>query len=152
MRRIYRWLFALHLFVGVGAIFGGLAAIINPVNPLGIPVEALKDSPFSNYLIPGIILFTVNGLGNIFSALMIRLNSKFQGYTSSVFGWALVIWIVVQCIMLKSVAFLHVLYLLIGLLVAVLGAVVLFEQRLFPANIVINLVKYKKEGHGANKM
>ncbi|HHW30702.1 MAG TPA: hypothetical protein GXX20_03350 [Clostridiaceae bacterium] len=139
MRRLYRTLFVLHLFVGIGAVFGGLAAIINPHNPLGIPNEALKNSPFSNYLIPGIILFVVLGIGNIISALMFRFKSRFQGYISSVFSWALVIWIVVQCIMLNTVAFPHVLYFLIGLVMAALSMAILFEQRLFPVNIVLKL-------------
>ncbi|NSW91753.1 MAG: hypothetical protein HPY74_13975 [Firmicutes bacterium] len=144
MKRIYRLLFALHLFVGIGAIFGGLAAIIDPEEPLGITVEALKNSPFKNYLIPGIILFTIIGLGNIFSALMCRFKPQFQGYISSVFGWALVIWIVVQCIMLNTVAFPHILFFIIGVIKAVLSAIILFKQRLFPANIILNLIKSRK--------
>lgn len=145
MKRIYRLLFALHLFVGIGAIFGGLAAIIDPEEPLGITVEALKNSPFKNYLIPGIILLTIIGLGNIFSALMCRFKSKFQGYISSVFGWALVIWIVVQCIMLNAVAFLHILFFIIGVIEAVLSAIILFKQRLFPANLILDFIENRKE-------
>lgn len=129
MKIINRLLFALHLFVGIGAVFGGLAAIINPLDPLGITVEALKYSPFNNYLIPGIILFAVIGLGNILSALMLRFKSRFQGYISSVFSWALVIWIVVQCIMLNTVVFLHVLYFIIGLIEAALSMAILLGQR-----------------------
>ena len=144
MKTVYRLLFALHLFVGIGAIFGGLAAITNPEEPLGITVDALKNSPFSNFLIPGIILFTVIGFGNVFSALMFRFKSKFQGYISGVFSGALVIWIVVQCIMLEAVAFLHILFFMIGVIEAILSAIILFEQRLFPANIILNLMKGKK--------
>lgn len=136
MKTIFRLLFGIHLFVGIGAIFGGLAAIINPEKPLGITVESLKNSPFSNYLIPGIILFTIIGIGNIFSAFMTLFKSKFQGYISSVFGWALVIWIVVQCIMFEAVVFLHVLFFTIGVIVAVLAAIILFKHRMFPANLV----------------
>jgi len=129
MKKVYRSLFALHVFVGLGALFGGLAAIINPWNPLGMPVEALKYSPFSNFLIPGIILFVVIGLGNIVSAYVFRFKSSFQGHISGVFGWALVIWIVVQCIMLHAVAFLHVLYFIIGLIQVALSIIILIEQR-----------------------
>lgn len=57
MKRVYRLLFILHLFVGIGAVSGGLAAITNPTEPLGASVELLKNSPFKDYLIPGIILF-----------------------------------------------------------------------------------------------
>lgn len=141
MGKVYRLLLILHWFVGTGALVGGLAAIINPQQPLGMPLEPLKKSPFSNYLIPGIILFYIIGLGNIFSALMFRFKSGFQGYISSVFGWALVIWIVVQCIMLKAIAFLHVLFFCIGLVEASLAITILFEQRLFPINILLKLFK-----------
>jgi hypothetical protein len=143
MKLVYRCLFALHVFVGIGAMAGGLAAIINPQSPMGMPVEPLKNSPFSNYLIPGIILFTIIGLGNIISALMFRFKSKFQGYISSIFNWALVIWIVVQCVMLNAVAFLHVLFFIIGLIGATLSMAILFEQRLFPTNIILKFYKEK---------
>lgn len=136
MSKISMSLIGLHVFVGVGAIGGGLAAIINPYEPAGAPIELLKNSPFSSYLIPGIILFAIIGIGNIISAIMFRFKSRFQGYISSVFSWALVIWIVVQCIMINSVVFLHILFFIIGLIQAALSMAILFEQRLFPATII----------------
>lgn len=141
MRMVYRILIGLHLFVGIGAMAGGLAAITNPVAPLGISVETLKNSPFSNFLIPGIILFTIIGIGNVFSAIMFGLKLKLQGYLSSIFSFALVIWIIVQCIMLRSIMFLHVLFLTIGLIQAVLSMIIIFKQGLFPAKLLINLFK-----------
>lgn len=141
MKIVYRFLFALQLFVGIGAIGGGLMAILNPQGPGGMPADALKNSPFNNYLIPGIILFSVIGLGSIFSSVIIYFRLKFTGYISSIFSWALVIWIVVQCIMLNAIASLHVIFFIIGLVEAALSAVILFEQRLFPANIILNLYK-----------
>jgi hypothetical protein len=145
MKKAYRILFGLHLFVGIGAIAGGLAAITNPYEPLGMPVDPLKNSPFSNYLIPGIILFTVIGLGNIFSALIFRFKLKIQGYISSVFSFALVIWIIVQCIILNSIVFLHVLFMVIGVIQAILSISILFYKRLFPTNIILNY--YNKLGN-----
>ena len=91
-----RPLIGLHTFVGIGALFGGVAALLNPYEPLGMPVEALEYSPFDNYLIPGIILLTIVGLGSIISALMLYSGSRFRGCVSAIFSWALVIWIVVQ--------------------------------------------------------
>ena len=141
MKIVYRLLFALHVFVGIGAMAGGLGAISDPQAPMGISVDLLKNSPFSNYLIPGIILFTIIGLGNVISALMFHFKSRFQGYISSVFSWALVIWIVVQCIMLNTVAFQHIIFFIIGLIQATLSMIILFEERLFPSNIILNLYK-----------
>ena len=141
MKIVYHILFALHAFVGVGAVFGGLAAITNPQSPLGIPIEVLNNSPFNNFLIPGIILFALIGLGNIICALLFRFKSKFQGYLSSVFSWALVIWIVVQCIMLNSIAPLHIIFFIIGLIEATLSIILLYEQHLFPVNLILTFYK-----------
>jgi hypothetical protein len=141
MKIVYRFLFVLHALVGIGAMSGGLAAITDPGKPLGMSTELLKNSPFNDYFIPGIILFTVIGLGNVVSALVFRFKSRFQGYISSVFSWALVIWIVVQCIMLNTVAFLHVLFFAIGLIQAVLSMIILFDKRLFPSNLILNFYK-----------
>ncbi len=141
LKKIYRLIFALHAFVAIGGMAGGLAAILNPQAPMGAPVEMLKNSPFTNFLIPGIILFTIIGLGNVISAITILLKSRFQGYISSVFSWALVIWIVIQCIMIRSIVFLHVLFFIIGLVDAVLAMIILFHQQLFPSNIIIKFYK-----------
>lgn len=141
MKSAYRLLCGLHLFVGAGAIVGGLAAIIDPQTPLGMPLENLKYSPFNNYLVPGIILFTIIGLGNLFSAILLRLKSRFQAYISNVFSWALVIFIVVQVIMLHSIHILHIIFFFLGLIQAGLAMMILFEQRLFPANIILKYLK-----------
>lgn len=145
MKRVYRLLFVLHIFVGIGAMFGGMAAITNPWKPLGMPTVFLKNSPFNDYLIPGIILFTIIGLGNLISGLMIHFKSRFQGYMSSAFSCALIIWIVVQCIMLKDIAFLHVLFFIIGLTETVLSMLILVEQNLFPAKLILNFYKAMKK-------
>ncbi len=143
MKKVYGILFFLHIFVGIGAIFGGMMAILYPEGPAGMPVDALNNSPFKDYLIPGIILFTVIGLGNIFSAITLHHKSRFQGYISSVFGWALVIWIIVQCIMLNSIVHLHIIFFTIGLVQAVFAMIILFDKKLFPANIAFKLLGRK---------
>lgn len=137
MKTVYRILFILHAFVGVGAVGGGMMAILNPQGPGGMPTEALKNSPFSDYLIPGIILFAVIGIGNLFSALVILFRPRFHVYVSSVFSWALVIWIIVQCIMLNTVVYLHVIFFIIGLAEGLLGMIILFKKRMFPANLIL---------------
>jgi hypothetical protein len=115
-------------------------AILNPAGPGGMLTNVLKNSPFSDFLIPGIILFTVIGLGNILCGILHLKKSKLQVYTSGVAGGALMIWIVVQCIMLGAVVFLHVLFFLLGTIQGLLAAVLLFHERLFPADIVLNIL------------
>jgi len=136
MNKKIRFLCYLHFFVGVGALFGGIAGMINPYNPLGIPADLLEGSLFGSFFIPSLILFTVIGLGHTYSGWAALKNSQYQGYISSVFSWALMIWIVVQCLMINTVDILHVLYFLIGLIGAVLAMLLLLEKRQFPANLI----------------
>jgi hypothetical protein len=140
LKKVVRLLFILHAFVGLGAMGGGMMAILYPQGPGGMPLDALNSSPFNDYLIPGIILFAVIGLGNIFCAASMLLKSKYQGYISSIFSWALVIWIVVQCLMLRLVVSLHVIFFIIGLVQALLSVVILFAQHLFPSNTIFNII------------
>jgi len=134
MNRKVRYLCYLHFFVGIGALFGGMFGMLNPYGPLGIPVELLEGSPFSSYFIPSLILFTVIGLGHTFSGWTALKKSYYQAYISSVFSWALMIWIVVQCLIMETVAFLHILFFFIGLIGAVLAMLLFFEKRQLPAN------------------
>jgi len=140
MVKIRRMLVISHIGVGLGAMAGGLCAITDPLSPMGMPLEALEHSPFNSFLIPGLILFGLIGVGNLACALLYRVKCRCQGYASSVVGWALSIWIIVQCIMLQAVVFLHVLFFLIGVFQAVLAASILLENRQFPANVVSALL------------
>jgi hypothetical protein len=139
-----RTLIVLHTFVGVGAFVAGFMTILNPQEPLGISVELLKNSPFTNYLIPGIILFSVIGIGNLFSATCVGLKFRYQGYTSSVFSWALVIWIIVQCIMMDLINFMQALFFIIGLIEVGLSTIILFKKQLFPTNMIMRFLKREK--------
>lgn len=145
MKKSHRFLMIMQAIVGVGALFGGTGAILFPQGPMGMPADVLKNSPFDNFLIPGLILFIVVGLGSLFSAWMLYRKANYTGYISSVFSWALVIWIIVQCIMLQSVVFLHVLFFVIGLVEAAVAAAIVFEQRLFPANLILDFLGKNKE-------
>ncbi len=131
----------MHFFVGIGALVGGGAAILDPFNPLGAPLDMLKYSPFDNFLIPGLILFLIIGIGSIISGVMALLKSNYQGYYSSVSSWALMIWIAVQCLMLKAIVFAHVFFFLIGLAGAVLAFTILDDKQQLPANLLRNLIK-----------
>lgn len=140
MKKVYKILLVLHLFVGLGAMAGGSAAMLSPQSPMGMSTDVLNNSHFSDFLIPGIILFAVIGVGNIFSALMMFFKLKYQGYISSIFSFVLVIWIIVQCIMLRTIVGLHVIFLIIGLIQSIISISILFNHHLFPTNIIINII------------
>jgi hypothetical protein len=58
------WLLVFMLvFLGIGALGGGGSLILKPDGSiLQMPVEWLAVTPFSSYLIPGLILFTLVGM------------------------------------------------------------------------------------------
>jgi len=88
---------------------------------LGIPLELLKRSPFSTYLVPGIVLLVVNGLGSLMGAAASFTRHRYAGETAMALGVFLVAWIILQVYWFSGFHWLHALYLGLGLLEFVLG-------------------------------
>jgi hypothetical protein len=130
----------IHFFVGVGAFFGGLAAVLNPVSPMGISPETLRLGPFTDFLIPGLTLLIVIGLGNILSGILEAKNVSCASYASGVMGAILIGWIVIQCYILQAVVGLHVLFFLIGCVQGILALASLWITDRFPMNIVRKII------------
>ena len=105
------------LLNGIGALYGGFMLIADPSGSiLQMPLSYLEHSPFVDYLIPGIVLFIVNG---IFSFVAIAaLFLKTQRYSLFVMFQGILLsgWIVVQMILLKMFyPPLHLTFLFLGL-------------------------------------
>jgi hypothetical protein len=122
------------LLNAAGAFYGGLNFMLHPDgSSLRITVEWLRYSPFNNYLIPGILLFVINGLGSLVAlgALLIRMRH----YESFVVTEGILLsgWIVVQVLMLRSVQSLHVMYFMFGVLIFACGVALMRQShsRLF---------------------
>jgi hypothetical protein len=115
-------------FLALSAIGGGAALIISPSGKLlgGLPLSILKNSPFTDFLIPGIILFVVLGL---FPALLLfalrnktssALAEHFNFFKDMHWAWsfsiyvafALIIWIQVETVYVQGVGWLQTFYML----------------------------------------
>jgi len=116
--------------LGLGAIFGGGVLIISPSGALfKMPLYLLNNSPFNNYLIPGIILFSVLGLAPILLVWALLKKPKYKlvellnFYKDMYWAWtfciylafALIIWIQVEMFYLQSVHWSHTLYMLLAI-------------------------------------
>ena len=123
-------LLSLICFLGLGAVFGGMVLIISPAGKLfGMPLSLLRTSPFNNFLIPGIILFTVLGVVPILTVVALikkpvnRLVEKFNLFQDMHWAWtfsiysafALIIWIQAEMYFLQAVHWAHSLYMFIAL-------------------------------------
>ena len=100
-----RWtLFGLLLFTGLTAVVAGAMLTYGPDgSSLGMSLAWLDHSPFRSYRIPGLLLFSVIGLGCLVAATMVWQRQGRTGRFAQVAGAALVIWIVVQMAMLRTV-------------------------------------------------
>jgi hypothetical protein len=135
-RPLALWLLMLLLlFQGISATPAGLMLVLDPSGGLlQMPVEMLAGTPFPNYLIPGLILCVVLGLGAFFVLACLfflpdwgwaaRLNPvKGQHWTwtaAALFGLALMIWITVQVLMIGLGSVLQPLYFGVGLAILLL--------------------------------
>lgn len=97
------------LATGVAAIGGGIALVASPDGALlRLPTSTLLHSPFSTFLIPGLLLLFVVGLGNVIAGWLVardRLNANAWAFGG---GAALLGWIVTEMAMLRTI---HVLQL-----------------------------------------
>ncbi len=112
----------IQFFIGFGGFIAGFFMIINPDgDTLKIPLSLLEDSPFEDFLIPGIILFIVNGLGNLIACFLSFRQYKIAGLAGIFFGMALMIWIFIQVSMIGGGHWLQYLYFGLGIVELLLG-------------------------------
>ena len=137
-------LIGLLAFLGVGAMFGGGALIISPAGELlGMPLSMIADSPFTNFLLPAIFLFTFLGLAPclLIFALLKKSESKLSerinffkdmhwSWSFSIYvGLILIIWLQLEMMFIHSVHWSHIFYMFLA--VAILVVAILPQVRNF---------------------
>ena len=135
----------IHVCVGIGAIAGGTGAVLNPLSPMGMPPGMLKNGPFTDFLIPGLFLLCVLGFGNLLAAVALIKKLPFHGMLSGALGSVLMLWIVIQCWMLRAVAALHVIFFLIGAVQGLLALLLLFFLNQFPLDYIRKWLSLKEK-------
>lgn len=128
-------LVALLIFTGFGGLYGGYSLIKEPDGSLmGMDPGMLLNSPFSTFLIPGIILVIFNGLLPLLIAwgLLVKppwhwpeilnlYHKQHWCWTFSLYyGFILIIWINVQLIMMGESSLLQPVFALTGALISIL--------------------------------
>ena len=105
----------LQIFVGATAAISGLMLIVSPSGSLlEAPVEMLKGSPFTNFLLPGVILFLVNGIGQLVASAYTLRRKPRAALIGAAFGLGLMIWIFIQVNMIGGGHILQYGYFFIG--------------------------------------
>ncbi len=116
----------IQVMVAVGALPVGYLFIVHPDgSALGMNIEMLKNSPFSDYLIPGIALFLFNGIYHLTSAIICFLRNNLAPYFAAISGIGLIIWILVQVYAIGLNSYLQPVYLTIGFSEFILGLILI---------------------------
>jgi hypothetical protein len=128
--RIFIFEGIIQAFIGIGAVIYGPLLIIDPSGgKAAMSVDLLSGSPFENYLIPGILLFLINGISNIAGSILSFKKSEYAGYAGILLGFALIIWIVVQLMLIGYANWLQPFYLILGIVELILGIVIFRTDR-----------------------
>ena len=119
----------LQLFVGISAIGGGAFLVVDPTGEaIGFSVDQLAGSPFHTFLIPGLFLAIVNGLGGVAGGIFTFARRRIAGVVGIALGGILMLWIVIQVIIIGLVAWLQPMIFGFGLIELVLAAILTFRH------------------------
>jgi hypothetical protein len=117
-------------FIVFSAFAGGAGFVFDPSGKaIGMTIDMLEKSPFVNFLIPGLILLIVLGVGNLLATILTFKRHHFSGSMAILLGIVLVIWICVQVYWIGLGSFLQLLYLIFGLMEFALGYMIFKQSR-----------------------
>jgi len=125
-------LFVSSVFVALTAVLGGIALAAGVDK---FPAEWLRGTPFSSYLIPGLILAIVVGGSATVAAIAAQHRSDAGAVTSALAGAILLGWLLGERLILPPAAFptqfswLEAIYIGAGLLMLVPGLAVWWAER-----------------------
>jgi hypothetical protein len=107
----------IQFLVGLGAIVSGAMLVAVPAGSLlRMSPDMLKEAPFDDFLLPGIILFLVIGVGQVVGGVLTLRRHRSAGYLGAVLGIGLMIWIFVQVNMIGGRHILQYSYFMVGVI------------------------------------
>lgn len=135
-----RWLLFWTLFIGLGAVAGALGMLLDPSGKsMGMDamlpyfqVLPFAEALFQDFVFSGWALLLVNGISNLFSAVLLIRKKKLGIILGGIFGITLMLWICIQFYMFP-LNFMSTAYFVFGFLQAITGyaADVFYRQEAF---------------------
>jgi len=124
-RPAYVWLaVVLALFTAAGAIPVGLQLVTDTTGAsIGFPSGWIEATPFGSYLVPGLYLLLINGVGMLILAGLIVVRHWTAPWLTGILGSGLVIWILVQLVVMPEFSFLQAIFGAIGIAQAAISVV-----------------------------
>jgi hypothetical protein len=108
------------VLLGIGALAGGVALVSRPDGSvMQFDVALLAGSPFADFLVPGLVLGGLFGVGSFVVAALGMRRSRLAPFLAFAIGCAQMIWIVVELAIIRELSFLHPTMFAVGLVIAV---------------------------------
>lgn len=131
------------IFIGIGAVAGSSAMLIDPSGGL-MGMDAMlpyfqklpfAEIVFQDFVFSGISLLIVNGISNLTAAGLLIANKRIGAVLGGVFGITLMLWICIQFYMFP-LNFMSTAYFIFGFIQAITGymTVVFYDQEHFTAS------------------
>lgn len=128
------------IFIGIGAVAGSSAMLIDPSGGL-MGMDAMlpyfqklpfAEKVFQDFVFSGISLLIVNGISNLTAAGLLIANKRIGAVLGGVFGITLMLWICIQFYMFP-LNFMSTAYFIFGFIQAITGymTVVFYDQEHF---------------------
>lgn len=128
------------IFIGIGAVAGSTAMLIDPSGGL-MGMDAMlpyfqklpfAEKVFQDFVFSGISLLIVNGISNLTAAGLLIANKRIGAVLGGVFGITLMLWICIQFYMFP-LNFMSTAYFIFGFIQAITGymTVVFYDQEHF---------------------
>jgi uncharacterized membrane protein (UPF0136 family) len=99
-------------FGGLSAVLGGVLGVF--ANGAGVPVSYLQHTPFTSYLVPGLLLGIVIGGTQVIAAVLIHLKQAWGLPAAVVAGLGMICWIFAELALMREYSPLQVVYLVLG--------------------------------------
>lgn len=116
--------FVAALITGVTALPVGIMFIVDPTGAsIGLPAGWIEATPFGSYLVPGLYLFAMNGVGMLALAGLVVLRHWTAPWLMAVLAVGLIIWILVQLAVMPETMILQPIYLATGVLMGLVALV-----------------------------
>lgn len=105
--------------LGVGAIAGGAALVSKPDGSvMQFDVKLLAGSPFTDFLVPGLILGGLFGVGSFVVLVMGLRHARIAPFLAFAIGCGQMIWISTELAIIRELSFLHPTFFAVGLILA----------------------------------
>jgi len=110
------------MFVGITAMLGGFGLVsdLSGTN-MEVPLTLLKNSPFTNYFIPGLVLLIGIGFGHVSAGITAFFRHRYCGKFAVFFGGFLALFMVIEVGFIGLHNFSQPLYFLLGTVEVIFG-------------------------------